>query len=180
VTSSGQAMLTEFRSALVRIVEVLTRHGWPVRHWTDAIADIDRMLESSPSPEELTQWAGVVGEGFADRMGSMRDTYFEEGFEELVEMASGILGRIEAEARSAHGFIPKLRRHLTEIEDRLLDQGESNEAALLRRVLSAESFDLDMAERLLTALEGRSDLAPAIASSCDAARRELDAIRQRA
>jgi hypothetical protein len=168
----------ELRAALASLVEILARHGWPIGHWTAAIADLESMATAPLEREELARWSTAVANGFGVGMGSIQDVYLEEGFEELVERTLELLGRMHFTAREAPGYIPRLRRHLTELEEELLKLSPLD-APELRAMLTGPDLDLERAHRFLVEVEARAELPAQLRAVVDQARAELDAIRTR-
>jgi hypothetical protein len=171
-----RSVAQQLRCSLVTLVRMLGRNGWPVRHWTAAIAELDHMLIDPPAADWLCRWTRLVGNGFGVGMGSLQDSFVEDGFEELMDDTCALLARLSFEARNAPGFIPRLRRYLVAVEDRLL-ASSPRDALPLRALLSAPALDLATTGTIIERLASRGDLAGSLGENLELARLELEAAR---
>jgi hypothetical protein len=169
--------LIELKHALRRLIAILEREGWPsVSGWEAAINDIDGIIAGEFAPEEITSWTMNLSRGFGVGMGSLSDVYLGDDFDAAREDVLKRLGRIGSHVRGAPGYVPRIRRYLTALEDRLLEAGMTADAARLRIVLSGGPFDASSARAVVEDLAARADALPKdVALALAPARAELSA-----
>ena len=163
------------RAALVRFVAILERENWEfMRAWQGYVARIDDVLNGDTSREQILDTVRTIGSAFGVGMGSMTDITLGVDYDQTMDEILNRAGRISHLTRAPKGYVPRIRRHLTALEDALLDAGRTNDAMRLRVLLREEHLDLDAARAIMNDLEADTSLSASAHDAIGGLRAELD------
>jgi len=141
--------------------------------WAYAAGTVDALLEADAGPEQVTKEMAGIALGFGVGMGSLTDISYGDDFERARDEVMRRVRRADHEATSTHGYVPRIRRFLTNVEDALLETNRTDEAATLRSLLRQDVLDLESVRALARDLPNEEALGNAGRAALASLRAEL-------